>query len=80
MLDTDGNHYQRCSYLRSVTGECNQQKMKLFSKVKKEIVVVCALFNCGCRGTTEFRQEFEEFLCDIHHEWATKRRLDDFNF
>ena len=54
--------------------------MKLFSKAKKEIVIICALFNCGCRGTTEFRQEFEVFLCEVHHQWATKRRLDDFNF
>ena len=54
--------------------------MKWFSKAKKEIVIVCALFSRGCRGTTQFRQEFEVFLCEIHHEWATKRRLDDFNF
>ena len=53
--------------------------MKWFSRAKKEIAIVCALFNCGCRGTTEFRQDFEVFLCEIHHEWATKRRLDDFN-
>jgi hypothetical protein len=41
--------------------------MKLLSKSKKEII--CALFNCGCRGRIEFRREFEAFLCDRHVIW-----------
>lgn len=51
-------------------------KMKLFSRAKKEIVIVCALFNYGCRGTTEFRQEFEVFLCESHHKWATNKMVE----
>ena len=48
--------------------------MKLFSRAK--IVIVCALFNYGCRGMTEFRQEFEVFLCESHHKWATKKMVE----
>jgi len=49
--------------------------MKFISKAKKEII--CALFNCGCRGSTEFRPEFETFLCDIHHEWVVAKSWKD---
>jgi hypothetical protein len=45
--------------------------MRFLSKAKKEII--CALFNCACRGGTKFRPEFEDFLCDNHHKWAVKR-------
>jgi hypothetical protein len=45
--------------------------MKFLSKAKKEII--CALFNCGYRGDTEFRPEFEAFLRDSHHRWAIRK-------
>ena len=62
------------------TGSQILEKYQLTDRAKKEIVIVCALFNCGCRGTTEFREEFEAFLCECHHNWAIKKRLNDLNF
>jgi hypothetical protein len=38
---------------------------------------VKAEFNCGCRGNTEFRPEFEAFLCDNHHKWAVRKSWKD---
>jgi hypothetical protein len=51
--------------------------MKFLSKAKKEII--CAPFNCGYRGDTEFRPEFEEFLCDSHHRWAIRKSWKEGN-
>jgi hypothetical protein len=49
--------------------------MKFLSKAKEEII--CALFNCGCSGSAEFRPEFEAFLCDNHHKWAVRKSRKD---
>lgn len=49
--------------------------MKFLSKAKKQNI--CALINCGCRGSTEFRPEFEAFLGDNHHKWAVRRSWKD---
>jgi hypothetical protein len=49
--------------------------LKLFSRTKREIEIVCALIKDGCDGRTEFRPEFEVFLCDTHHRWAVKKKL-----
>ena len=48
--------------------------MKIFLKAKREIEIVCALIKDGCAGRTEFRPEFEAFLCDTHHRWAVKKK------
>jgi hypothetical protein len=47
------------------------KKMKFPTKSKKEII--CALFNCGCRGRIEFRREFEAFLCESHLMLAIRK-------
>lgn len=49
--------------------------MKFLSKAKKEII--CALFNCAGRVSTEYRPEFEAFLCDNHHKWAVRKSWKD---
>ena len=51
-------------------------EMKFLSKPKKD--TFCALFNCGCRGRTEFRREFEAFLCDRHVIWMIRKNWSSY--
>jgi hypothetical protein len=66
------------SYLcNAIIKEVESIKMKFLSMAKNE--VVCALVNCGCRGRTEFRREFEAFLYDCHHRWAIRKSWNNWN-
>lgn len=56
--------------------ETQPAEMNFLSKAKKEIV--CALVSCGCRGKTEFRHEFEAYLCDSHLMWAIRKNWSSY--
>lgn len=55
----------------------------MWLKVKNEVPIKGkdggALFDCGYRGDTEFRPEFEAFLCDSHHRWAIRKSWKEGN-
>jgi hypothetical protein len=53
--------------------------LKLFSKTKREIEIVCAMIKGDCNGRTEFRPEFEVFLCDVHNKWAIRKDCHNCN-
>jgi hypothetical protein len=42
-----------------------RKEMKFPSKAKSQDN--CALSDCCCYGSTEFRSEFEAYLCDHHY-------------